>query len=167
VSQSGATVIIFHHPAKVEGSTGRGSTAIRGAVDLSYMQELSEETGLITLRCVKNRFGERPVLTIRPTFEEGRFELTDSPAFTKMLAEVDTLSGIIRENPWLSQNQVLDRWSGNKQRGIRLLKEYAGSRWQRVEKGRSICYGPAVPDSQNHTGTVGTDEGFQEIGSES
>ena len=65
---AGATVIIFHHPAKVEGSTGRGSTAIRGAVDLAYMQELSDETGLITLRCVKNRFGERPSLTIKPNF---------------------------------------------------------------------------------------------------
>ena len=161
----GATVIIFHHPAKVEGSTGRGSTAIRGAVDLAFLQELSDETGLITLRCVKNRFGERPVLTIRPDFEEGTFEVTNSPQFTKMMAELEALSKIINENPWLSQNQVLDRWSGNRQRGIRLLKEYSGNRWQRVERGRSFCYGPTVPESRNHAGTDGTDEGFRKDGS--
>jgi putative DNA primase/helicase len=30
---SGGAVIVVHHPAKSEGSTGRGSSAIRGAVD--------------------------------------------------------------------------------------------------------------------------------------
>ncbi len=138
---AGATVIVFHHPAKVEGSTGRGSTAIRGAVDLAYMQELSDDTGLITLRCVKNRFGERPMLTIRPDFEEGNFELTDSPRFAKVMADVDALAEIIRATPWLSQSQVIGRWGGPKRRGMRLLKEYAGARWEVVQKGQAFCYG--------------------------
>jgi len=141
---AGGTVIILHHPAKVEGSTGRGSTAIRGAVDLAYMQELSDETGLITLHSVKNRFGERPVLTIRPDFEEGTFELTDSPRFAKMMADVDAMAEIICATPWLSQNQVIERWGGNKRRGMRLLKEYAGARWEVAKKGQASCYGPLV-----------------------
>jgi hypothetical protein len=141
---AGATLIIFHHPAKVEGSTGRGSSAIRGAVDLAYMQELSDETGLITLRCVKNRFGERPVLTIKPDFEEGTFQVTDSPQYSKTMAELDALSEIICATPWLSQNQVIERWRGPKRRGMRLLKEYTGSRWEMVKKGQSSCYGPPV-----------------------
>jgi hypothetical protein len=155
---AGATVVILHHPAKVEGSTGRGSSAIRGAVDLAYMQELSDETGLITLRCVKNRFGERPVLTIRPDFEEGTFELTDSPQFAKMMADVEALAEIIRREPWLAQNQVLERWGGNKNRGIRLLKEYTGSRWEMAPKGRSFLYGPSVQESCTDAGTDDTDD---------
>jgi AAA domain/DnaB-like helicase N terminal domain len=141
---AGATVIILHHPSKVEGSTGRGSTAIRGAVDLAYLQELSDETGLITLHCVKNRFGERPTLTIRPDFEEGTFELTDSPRFAKMMDDVNALAEIIRATPWLSQSQVIGRWGGPKRKGMRLLKEYAGARWEVVQKGQAFCYGPPV-----------------------
>jgi hypothetical protein len=141
---AGATVIILHHPAKAEGSTGRGSTVIRGAVDLAYLQELSDETGLITLHSVKNRFGERPMLTIRPDFEEGTFELTDSPRFAKMMADVDAMAEIICATPWLSQNQVIERWGGPKRRGMRLLKEYAGARWEVVKKGQASCYGPLV-----------------------
>lgn len=158
---AGATVIVFHHPAKVEGSTGRGSTAIRGAVDLAYMQELSDETGLITLRCVKNRFGERPVLTIRPDFEEGTFEVTDSPQLAKVMADVEALAEIIRRQPWLAQNQVLERWGGNKNRGIRLLKEYTGSRWEMAPKGRSFLYGPSVQESCTDAGTDDTDSSSQ------
>ena len=144
---AGATVIVFHHPAKVEGSTGRGSTAIRGAVDLAYMQELSDETSLITLRCVKNRFGERPVLTIRPDFEEGTFELTDSPKFTKKMEDVDTLAEIIRVNPGATQNRILEKWGGNKNHGISLLKEYNGSRWDVVKDGQSFRYSQPVQES--------------------
>ena len=35
----GGAVVVMHHPAKTEGSTGRGSTAIRGACDLAFLQE--------------------------------------------------------------------------------------------------------------------------------
>lgn len=143
---AGATVVAFHHPAKAEGSTGRGSTAIRGAVDLAYMQELSDETGLITLRCVKNRFGERPVLTIRPDFEEGTFELTDSPKFTKKMEDVDALAEIIRANPGATQNRILEKWGGNKNHGISLLKEYNGSRWDMVKDGQSFRYSRPVQE---------------------
>ena len=64
-------MVILHHPAKTEGSTGRGSTAIKGAVDVADSQEMSEETGLITLACTKNRFGERHSVTIRPDYARG------------------------------------------------------------------------------------------------
>lgn len=158
---AGATVIILHHPAKAEGSTGRGSTAIRGAVDLAYMQELSDTTGLITLSCVKNRFGERPKLTIRPDFEEGTFELTDSPKFAKVMEDVDALAEIIRATPWLPQNQILERWSGNRNHGISLLKEYRGSRWKMVKEGRSFLYGPSVSESDTTADTDDTDSSGQ------
>jgi AAA domain/DnaB-like helicase N terminal domain len=160
---AGATVIILHHPSKVEGSTGRGSTAIRGAVDLAYVQELSDESGLITVKCVKNRFGKRETVTIKPDFDEGTFDVVDSPQDSRTMADLDELSKIIREIPWLPQNQVLDRWNGNKQRGIQLLRKYTGSRWERVQKGRTICYGPTVPESRNYAGTDGTDKGIMEI----
>jgi AAA domain/DnaB-like helicase N terminal domain len=164
---AGATVTILHHPSKVEGSTGRGSTAIRGAVDLAYLQELSDETGLITLRCVKNRFGERPVLTIRPDFEEGAFELTDSPRFTKKMADVDALAEIIRANPGATQNRILEKWGGNKNHGISLLKEYNGSRWDMVKDGQSFRYSQPVQESCTGLSTgvpVGSTQGVRETG---
>jgi len=39
----GAAVVVLHHPAKREGSTGRGSSAIRGAADVALLQELDKE----------------------------------------------------------------------------------------------------------------------------
>ena len=70
-ASAGATVVILHHPAKSEGSSGRGSSVIRGAVDVAYLQELSQESGLITLRCLKNRFGDRPAITIKRNLRPG------------------------------------------------------------------------------------------------
>ena len=54
----GAAVVILLHPAKMEGSTGRGSSAIRGACDLAFLHTLEKESGLITLKVDKNRLGQ-------------------------------------------------------------------------------------------------------------
>jgi len=48
-ASGGATVLVLHHVGKAEGSTYRGSTALRGAFDVAYVQELNEESGLVSL----------------------------------------------------------------------------------------------------------------------
>jgi AAA domain len=126
---AGGAVVALHHPAKTEGSTGRGSTAIKGAVDVAFLQEMSDETGLITLACVKNRFGERHNVTIRPDYEEGTFTVTDSAQFAKRSADQEVLRKIIEENPGLTQNSVFDRSGMMKARVGRLLKEGLDSLW--------------------------------------
>ena len=139
----GAAVVIIHHPAKAEGSTGRGSSAIRGAVDVAFMQEMSDETGIITLKCVKNRFGEKFMVTIRPDFEEGNFEVADSPQFTKRANEIEKLRKIIEEKPGQSQNQVTGFSGMTKKRAQKLLKEGCQILWDVRTGGRnSLNYYP-------------------------
>src|SRR6478735_491378 len=54
-AEYGAAVVILHHPAKTEGSTGRGSSAIRGACDLAFLHSLDKGRRLITIKVDKNR----------------------------------------------------------------------------------------------------------------
>jgi hypothetical protein len=154
---AGAAVVILHHPAKAEGSTGRGSTAIRGAADISVMQELSEETGLITLRWVKNRFGEKPCVTIRPDFNAGTFEVTDSPAFVRRSERIRALRKHIEAKPGQSKNQLCGLMGGNRTEVLRLLKECARLEWKSEPGPRnSTLYFPLVPEKAEPVGTSGT-----------
>jgi hypothetical protein len=132
----GAAVVILHHPAKTEGSTGRGSSVIRGACDLALLHKLDKESGLISLKVDKNRFGPSRTLTVRADFEEGKFEVTDAPYITRRNDELDRLHQIIDANPGISQNSVSKQSGMMKSRLVRLLKEGTGIHW-RTEKGNS------------------------------
>jgi len=57
----------------------------------------------ITLRIVKNRFGERGIQTIKADFDEGEFEVTDSPQWTRRNTDLQKLRKIIEVSPGLSQ----------------------------------------------------------------
>src|SRR5215469_2796168 len=139
----GCAVIIPHHPAKTEGSTGRGSSAIRGACDLAFLHSFDQESGLITLKVDKNRNGASRTITIRADFEEGKFEMTDAPYITRRNDELDKLEQVIKDNPGISQNAICKHVSGRKNRIVRLLKEGNGTRWH-TEQGKhaSILYQP-------------------------
>ncbi|MGB9072739.1 MAG: AAA family ATPase [Terriglobales bacterium] len=139
---AGGAVVILHHPAKTEGSTGRGSTAIKGAVDVAFLQEMSDESGLITLKCTKNRFGERTAVTIRPDYDEGTFEVTDSPEFAKRAADTQKLLQVITETPGLSQNAWCKQSGMRKGRFVALVKENNGALWREEKAGSSLRYFP-------------------------
>src|SRR5207302_9084929 len=79
----GASVVILQHPSKAEGSTGRGSSAIRGACDLAFLHTLDKESGLITIKVDKNRLGPSRTITLRADFEEGKFEVSEAPYITR------------------------------------------------------------------------------------
>jgi len=125
----GCGVVLLHHPSKVEGSTGRGSSAIRGACDFAFLHSLDKESGIVTLRVDKNRNGATPTFTIRADFEEGKFDLIDSPFITRRNDEMDKLEQIITDNPGISQNAIVKQSGGMKARVGKLLKEGAGSQW--------------------------------------
>jgi replicative DNA helicase len=140
---SGAAVVLLHHPAKQEGSTGRGSSAIRGACDLAFLHSLDKESQLITLKVDKNRNGENRTLTIRADFENGRFQVTDSPYITSRNEELAKLEAIIRDFPGITQNSIAKQAGMMKARAGRLLKEGSGTRWQTSRgSNRSILYYP-------------------------
>jgi hypothetical protein len=159
---AGGAVVILHHPARSEGSTGRGSTVIKGGVDLAYLQEMSDETGLITLACTKNRFGERHSVTIRPDYDEGTFEVTDSPQFTKRSVQQEKLQQIIATTPGVTQNGVFQKSGMGRNRVIDLLKSGNGTLWEEREERehgrRSLHYYP-VPGSQYNQKYSGTGPG--------
>jgi hypothetical protein len=157
---AGGAVIIIHHPAKTEGSTGRGSSAIKGAVDVAYLQEMSDETGLITLTCTKNRFGERHCVTIRPDYDEGSFTVTDSAQFTKRAGDLETLGKIIAETPGLTQNAIYKKSGMKKSRLVTLLKAGNDGFWEERREGNSLLYFPIVPETGNNVGTKGTGQGL-------
>jgi hypothetical protein len=142
-ASAGAAVVVLHHPARAEGSTGRGSTAIRGAVDVAYLQEMNED-GLITLRCVKNRFGEKWAVTLQPDYGQGSFDITDSPEFTKRADEVEKVRRAIADKPGMSQNQVHQATRINKNKLVELLKAHDGVLWQAQKNGQAWAYFPPV-----------------------
>jgi hypothetical protein len=154
---AGGAVVILHHLAKTEGSTGRGSTAIRDHSDVAFVQEMSEESGLITLKGSKNRNGELLMVTIRPDFDEGTFEVTDSPKFAKRAEDLDKLRKIITAQPGLSQNSICGLAGMKKARVGQLLKENLDRLW-RTQPGpnRSLNYFPVewFPGMRTTTGTT-------------
>jgi len=131
----GSAVILLHHPAKAEGSTGSGSSAIRGACDLAFLHARDKQTGLITLTVDKNRNGVSHTITIRADFEGGRFEVTDAPYITTQNERLARLHEIIREAPGISQKALCSKAGGMKANVLRLLDQGLGTLWT-VKKGR-------------------------------
>lgn len=142
----GSAVVLLHHPAKMEGSTGRGSSAIRGACDLALLHTLDKESGLITLKLDKNRLGPSRAITLRADFEQGKFELTEAPYVTRRNDELDRVQRVIDTNPGITQNAIAKQSGMMKSRLVRLLKEGTGTRW-RTENGKygSTCYFACSP----------------------
>jgi hypothetical protein len=136
----GGAVVIMHHPAKTEGSTGRGSTVIRGACDLAFLHSLDKESSLITIKVDKNRNGESRTITMHADFEEGRFEVTEAPYITKRNDELGKLAAIIKATPGLSQNAICKSSGMMKARCIRLLQEGKGKRWKTEKSGHALGY---------------------------
>ncbi len=141
----GGAAIVLHHPSKSEGSTGRGSSAIRGACDLAFLHSLDKESSLITIKVDKNRNGESRTIILRADFEEGRFEVADAPYITKRNDELDKLAAIISTNQGLSQNSIYKQSGMRKARCVRLLQEGKGKRWLEKQDGRALTYWPIVP----------------------
>jgi len=129
LARHGCAVILLHHPSKTEGSTGRGSSAIRGACDLAFLHSLDKESGLITLKVDKNRNGEGRTIAIRADFEDGRFEVTEAPYITRRKDELARVEEIIKAQPGITQNGIAKQCGIRKGRLPRLLEEGRGTLW--------------------------------------
>ena len=92
---------------------------IRGACDLAFLHSLDKESGLITLKVDKNRFGESRTITIRADFEEGRFSITDAPYITRRNDELGKLLTIIQAEPGITQNAIWKRSGAQRNRVMR------------------------------------------------
>jgi archaellum biogenesis ATPase FlaH len=155
----GGAVVILHHPAKTEGSTGRGSTVIKGAADVAFLQELSDEGGLITLKCTKNRFGPKVSVVIRPNYDEGTFDVVDSPEFTRRESETEKLQDIITATPGLSQNAWWKKSGMMKARFVSLVKSNIGILWTEEKSRSSLRYLPTCSQTKNNSENNRTGQG--------
>ena len=54
----GAAVVLVHHSGVGDQSRGRGSSALRGAVDMEYI--VSKDDSLVQMKCTKSKDWERP-----------------------------------------------------------------------------------------------------------
>jgi RecA-family ATPase len=155
----GAAVVLLHHPSKAEGSTGRGSSVIRGACDLAFIHTLDKDTGLITLKVDKNRHGESRTLTIRADFENAQFEATDSPYITRRKDELAKIERVIQAQPGITQNGIVKETGIYRNRLPRLLDEGRGTLWHSLPgANRAKLYYPGaggtvicIPPRSMHT----------------
>jgi archaellum biogenesis ATPase FlaH len=155
----GAAVILLHHPAKTEGSTGRGSSVIRGACDLAFLHSLDKESGLITLKVDKNRHGESRTIIIRADFEDGLFDVTEAPYITRRKDELAKIQEIITSQPGITQNGIAKVCGIRKGRLGKLMEEGCGTLWNvQLGSNRSKLFYPPSGGSvaREPLGTSGT-----------
>jgi hypothetical protein len=128
---------------------------------VAFLQEMADQNdgGLITLRCIKNRFGAAYSVTIRPNFEEGTFDVADSPQFTKRTADTDRMLQIIQETPGLTQHAWWKNSGMMKARFVALVKENNGVLWREEKSGNSLRYFPSVLKTQNNAENNRTGQG--------
>jgi predicted ATP-dependent serine protease len=142
---AGCAVILIHHSGKQgkqqDNSTGRGSSAIRGACDCAILHELTEDN-IISLKMTKNRFGPHHTTTIRANFAEGTFELIDSPMLTQRTNQEEKLRSVIEANPGGTQNEIISRSGIMKSLGIEVLRDGSGTLWDKKKDGRAFRYYP-------------------------
>lgn len=163
---AGATVIVVHHSGKAEGSTSRGSSAIRGAVDVAYSQEMHKLTGALRLECVKNRFGQKPVFVVRADFENGRFDMVPTPEAAEQRshdeAPVKAMKELIEASPAMMGTQIVKKLRIGRTKGFKLLAEGVGNLWQRhwCRPRHSWLYYPVSSTDQYRQvpSTAGTDD---------
>lgn len=98
LANKGATVVLLHHTGKSDSAKDyRGSSDIKGSVDLAYnLANLGDPSrlSLLRLRAFKSRFSSQPELVLK--YNNGEFETGEqqSPAST-----YDLLTELLRKNP--------------------------------------------------------------------
>jgi hypothetical protein len=141
---AGATVIVLHHSPKSEPRKNkyRGASDIHAGVDVAFNLSVDRKTNppTLTFECFKHRGMEEFTLTIRPDFEQGRFELVADSSAQKSDETIDKLKALIREEPGLCQEDLIDR-SGLPEHKVRKI----------LNDGKSIHWIVDRPDRKTKT----------------
>jgi len=87
LTKQGSTIIALHHSGKAEGNSYRGSTEILAGVDIAFeLVKKKDETRTagapipLSLRCIKHRFIEEPVLSLEFVNDGGKLLFRDTTA---------------------------------------------------------------------------------------
>ena len=92
------SAIIVHHSGQAESERGRGSSALRAALDVEYKVEIKDE--IVTVRNTKMKDGEPPeamTFSFDPV-DVGILDDDGDPVISAVLQEID-MSGIVKTRP--------------------------------------------------------------------
>jgi hypothetical protein len=136
LADAGATVLFIHHRSKSGETKYRGSSDIAAGVDCGLSLEPTED-GLLKLHRFKSRFGPELWLDIRPDFERGTFELTQSPERLKRDEDAELVAEQITLHPGICQRELSQNLAGMiTYRQLRsILQRHQGSKWNAVPNG--------------------------------
>jgi hypothetical protein len=131
IANAGATVVVLHHRSKSETSMYRGSSDIKAGVDVAYQITFDQGTGLVTVKCFKNRYAKEVSMTLRPDFDQsGNFIVTQAPEIVAKREQIEQLRELIEREPGLSQNAIVTRSGVPQHRAITLLRGEDGKLWE-------------------------------------
>lgn len=166
LTKSGATVLVLHHAGKAEGSVYRGSTEILAGVDVAFsLEKEKQQTRVLgapvplTLRCIKHRYIEEPVLNLEFAVEGERIFFRDVTGekqeerkegqrerFEEIRHVIQTLEG---EYGKPNQTQVLkalkETLDIGKNAALNLLARGEGNYWRSEAKDGSRRYRTLSP----------------------
>lgn len=117
------TGLIVHHSGQAESERGRGSSALRAALDIEYRVEIKNEK--MTVQNTKMKDGEPPDMLIF-NFEQVDIDMVDDdgdPVFSAALEETADLSGLIGNNKRKGKTQTTILETLNKNSGAMLKKD--------------------------------------------
>lgn len=161
LTKAGATVLILHHAGKAEGNAYRGTTEILAGVDIAFsIEKHKEQTRVLgtpvslTLRCIKHRYIEEPILNLEFLREGERLVFRDVTAEREEEREesrqelFEKVKGIMRnlemtEGP-PNQTKMLKAMKDNldfgKNRGLKLLSQGEETYWKSEPREGSRFY---------------------------
>ncbi len=108
---NGCTIIVLHHRGKNELQKYRGSEEILAATDLAY--SISREKDIITLDCIKNRFGLEDKKALKVIWNDTiRFEFVLDPWMKREVEELEAMEGLIsryhdKNGIWPNQSNMV------------------------------------------------------------
>jgi len=180
LTKAGSTVLVIHHAGKAEGNVYRGTTEILAGVDIAFSLEKEKEQIRVlgtpvplTLRCIKHRFIEEPILSLEFLKEGERLIFRDvTVEREERLAEnrqelFEKVQGIIgnlerTEGP-PNQTKILiamkETLKIGKNTGLNLLSQGGGTYWKSEPREGSRLYQTLSPFS--HTIGGGKEESLE------
>jgi hypothetical protein len=104
-------------------------------VDVAYQVTFDQDSGLVTVKCFKNRYSKEVTIVVRPELDDrGDFVVTQAPEIVATQDQVQILRRLIEQSPGLNQATIVAKCGLPNQRAMNLLRGHEGKEW-RAEKG--------------------------------
>lgn len=160
LTNEGATILVLHHAGKSEESQYRGSSDIKGAVDVAYTIK-KEEDHVLTLRCFKSRYNFEQDIRVRVVSDEDRLSFKDitvehaSEAAQQEDVKLRVIHSIIADLGKPTQSELVtvvrEKFNLSRNPVLELLNRGDNRYWRRENygKGKAVHYEPIDEGSVN------------------